>query len=169
MTLARLLSAAHVALASFAAMACSDDTGEGGDTGGMGGSSSTVSCTDDLRLDVYTDNMEKEGELGAATFRFSDFEPAPPAKGSNTFRVRVTSTAGDVLTHGLAVDLIMPDHGHGTSIKPVVSLDPASGVYTVSPLYLFMPGVWRITFDAAAAQTAAPALDRVDLFFCVEG
>jgi hypothetical protein len=167
MSLTRLLSAALVALAFSGAIACSDDTG--GDMGGTGGSSNTVSCTDDLRLDVYTDNMAKEGELGALTFRFSDFEPAPPAKGSNTFRVQVTNPSGDVLTHGLAVSLIMPDHGHGTSIKPVVSLDAASGVYTVTPLYLFMPGVWRITFDAAAARSDAAALDRVDLHFCVEG
>lgn len=166
MSLTRFLSAVAVALAFFGAKACSDDTG---DTGGMGGSSNTVSCTDDLRLDLYTDNMEKEGELGELTFRFSDFEPAPPAKGSNTFHVQVKNPAGDVLTHGLAVSLIMPDHGHGSSITPVVSLDATSGVYTVTPLYLFMPGVWRITFDAAAARSDAAVLDRVALHFCVEG
>lgn len=166
MSLMLPLRAALVALAFVGGPACSDDAG---DTAGMGGGSNTVSCTDDPRLDVYTDNMEKQGELGALSFRFSDFEPAPPAKGSNTFHVQVKNSAGNVLTHGLAVSSIMPDHGHGTSIEPVIKLDAASGVYSVAPLYLFMPGVWRITFDAAAAQGDAAVLDRVALHFCVEG
>lgn len=159
------------ALVIFGATACSDALNS---TEGAGGTSSTVvSCTDDARLDVYTDNMEKTGKLGLLDFRFSDFVPAPPAKGSNTFEVQVTDASGAVLTAGLEVDLIMPDHGHGSSIEPSIALDASSGIYTVTPLYLFMPGVWRITFDAMPSEAmpseAAVPLDSVDLHFCIEG
>ncbi len=136
--------------------------------GAGGTSSNVVSCTDDARLDVYTDNMQKAGEGGRLDFRFSDFVPAPPAKGSNTFDVQVTDSSGAVVSGGLEVELVMPDHGHGTSIEPSISLDAASGIYTVTPLYLFMPGVWRITFAAVSSEAAAP-LDSVDLHFCIEG
>jgi hypothetical protein len=122
----------------------------------------TVSCTEDARLDTYAGGLERPGELGVLTFRFSDLEPAPPARGNNVFHVQVNDAAGAALEVELAVDLRMPDHGHGTSVKPVR--------YTVRPLYLFMPGVWRIEFDAyAPGASAEPALDRVALHFCVEG
>jgi hypothetical protein len=157
---------APAALLVSGAIACSVDPDPGEGTGGTG--SSVVSCTDDARLDVYTDNMQKAGELGRLSFRFSDFVPAPPAKGSNTFDVQITDASDAVITSGLEVDLVMPDHGHGSSIEPSISFDPASGVYTVTPLYLFMPGVWRITFAAVSSEAAAP-LDSVDLYFCIQG
>ena len=112
------------------------------------------------------------GELGLLSFRFSDLAPAPPAKGTNTFHVRVTDTSGSEMTGDLHVALTMPDHGHGTQVKPVVSFDAASGEYTVTPLFLFMPGVWRIEFDAYAGPAGTPAatpLDRAVLHFCIEG
>jgi hypothetical protein len=158
---------AALALICYAAIACSGGSGPGAGAGGT--AANTVSCTDDARLDVYTDNMQKAGELGVLDFRFSDFVPAPPAKGSNTFHVQLTDAAGVVVTDGLEVDLIMPDHGHGSSIKPVIALDAGSGVYSVSPLYLFMPGVWRITFAASSGEAGAAAADRVALHFCIEG
>jgi hypothetical protein len=158
---------AATVLGFFGAIACSDDARDGAGTGGTG--PNTVSCTDDPRLDVYTDDMQKEGELGELGFRFSDFVPAPPAKGSNTFHVQMTDAAGAVVTDGLEVDLIMPDHGHGTSIEPVISLESASGIYSVTPLFLFMPGVWRITFGTSSGADGAAVVDRVALHFCIEG
>jgi hypothetical protein len=158
------------ALVALGALACEDDSVSPEGSGGT--SSNVVSCTDDARLDVYTDNMQKAGELGLLDFRFSDFVPAPPAKGSNTFNVQLTGVSGPV-PGGLEVELFMPDHGHGSSIEPEISLDSASGTYTVTPLYLFMPGVWRVTFDALSSEalsSEAPApIDTVDLHFCIEG
>ena len=147
---------------AVAACGSSDDSPAGPDPEGL------VSCTNDPRLDVYASGLEKAGELGALTFRFSDFEPAPPAKGSNTFHLALSDASGAAVSGDVAVDLLMPDHGHGTTITPRVEFDAALGTYTISPLYLFMPGVWRIEFEAFAAGEAA-ALDRVTLHFCVEG
>jgi hypothetical protein len=155
---------------------------------GPGAPSPTVSCLEDARLDRYTDSaageLDKVGELGVLSFRFFDLEPSPPAKGSNTFHVQLDSMEGAenastaLLERGLRVDLRMPDHGHGTSVEPVITPDPASSsagrAFTVAPLYLFMPGIWQLEFEAvepAAGEGAAPQsmIDRVVLHFCIEG
>jgi hypothetical protein len=129
----------------------------------------TVSCEQDPRVDDYQ-GLAKAGDLGVLSFRLAQAEPAPPAKGNNTFRLDITDSSGNPVAGALKVDLKMPDHGHGTSVKPKVSFDPATGEWTVDPLYLFMPGVWRIQLEAydGAATTGTP-LDRTALFFCIEG
>jgi hypothetical protein len=151
--------------------------GCGGSDGAQGpiDSTPTVSCAMDPRLDSYMDEVDKSGERGLISFRFFDLEPSPPAKGNNTFHVQMHDAAGDPMLPDLRVDLRMPDHGHGTSVEPVISADPALESYTVAPLYLFMPGVWRLAFEAfvsPAPDTDPPddtMLDRVVLHFCVEG
>lgn len=148
--------------------------GSGSDDGDGSAPESSVSCTSDPRLDAYAGQMEKAGELGVLSFRFSDFEPAQPARGNNTFHVQVFEATGapvsgddaDPSHVDLDVNLLMPDHGHGTSVVPRVTY--AAGSYTLTPLYLFMPGVWRIELDAAAAGSD-DVLDRVTLHFCIEG
>jgi hypothetical protein len=160
----RLAAAATAAFMAHLA-ACGSE-GDGPGTGG----GETVSCTADPRLDSYAGELAKPGERGVLSFRFSELEPAPPARGNNTFHVQVNDATGSALPVDLAVDLRMPDHGHGTSVEPRVTADEAPGRYAVSPLYLFMPGVWRIEFEAyAAGAEAAPALDNVTLHFCIEG
>jgi hypothetical protein len=151
--------------------------GCGGSDGGEAPppSTPTVSCTTDPRLDSYMGELDKSGERGLLSFRFFDLQPSPPAKGMNTFHVQMHDAAGTPMLADLRVDLRMPDHGHGTSVEPVISPDPALAAYTVAPLYLFMPGVWRLEFEAFAEPPgeAAPLgdlmLDRVVLHFCVEG
>jgi hypothetical protein len=129
-----------------------------------------VSCTDDPRVDTYSASLSKPGELGVLSFHFSEIEPSPPAKGTNTFHLQISDANGDPVTGDLGVDLLMPDHGHGTSVTPAVTLDPTTHEYTVTPLYLFMAGVWRIQFDAyAGAQSGSAPLDRAVVFFCIEG
>jgi YtkA-like protein len=151
-------------------LSCSD-SGDGGavdlDQAELAG---TVSCSADPRVDKYTPEFDKPGELGVLSFRLSQSEPAPPAKGNNTFQLHISDANGAPVTGELKVDLKMPDHGHGTSVKAIATLDEASGVYTVTPVYLFMPGVWRVELDAyaASAQGATP-LDRGVLYFCIEG
>lgn len=147
--------------------ACSGDSSdpEAGAT-----SSDTVSCEQDPRLDAYQD-LAKTGDLGVLSFRLAQADPAPPAKGNNTFHLDITDASGTPVAGALKVDLKMPDHGHGTSVKPTVSFDPARSEWSVDPLYLFMPGVWRIQLEAyeGAATAGATPLDRTALFFCIEG
>jgi hypothetical protein len=129
-----------------------------------------VSCAGDPRVDTYSASMNKPGELGRLSFRFTELEPAPPAKGTNTFHLQISDANGAPVTGDLGVDLLMPDHGHGTSVTPAVTLDPTTNEYTVTPLYLFMAGVWRIQFNAyAGSQNGSTPLDRATVFFCIEG
>src|SRR5450432_1105345 len=128
-----------------------------------------VSCVDDTRVDHYMANLKKPGLKGVYTFQLSQSDPAPPAKGSNAFVLKITGADGMATGGELLVSLKMPDHGHGTSVKPVVTFDTTTNSYTVTPLYLFMAGVWRIQFDAYAGDPdAGPPTDSAVFFFCVE-
>ncbi|HTQ05039.1 MAG TPA: FixH family protein [Polyangiaceae bacterium] len=143
---------------------------DAGALGGEGGSfSGTVSCADDPRVDTYTAKLVKPGDKGVLSFELTESDPAPPAKGANTWTLTITDADGNAMNGTLAVDLFMPDHGHGTSVPPVVSFDDAAGTYTVKPVYLFMPGVWRITLDYFAEPTDKKPLDEAIFYFCVEG
>lgn len=129
-----------------------------------------VSCVDDTRVDHYTANLKKPGQKGIYTFQLSQSDPAPPAKGSNAFVLKIMGADGNAVSGQLLVSLKMPDHGHGTSVVPKVTFDAATASYTITPLYLFMAGVWRIQFDAYAGDPdAGPATDTVAFYFCVEG
>jgi hypothetical protein len=156
------------ALLWAAASACSGDASKGDDATSAD-LEGTVSCGQDPRLDGYAD-LNKTGDLGLLEFRLADVEPSPPAKGNNTFRLQITDAGGTPMNGDLHVDLKMPDHGHGTSVKPRISFDPSTQQYTVEPLYLFMPGVWRIQLEEyAGAASGATPLDRTALYFCIEG
>lgn len=162
-------------VAVLAASGCSGQSAEpapGGASaaGGEGGAiAGEVSCSDDPRVDTYTAKLAKPGDEGVLGFELTESEPAPPAKGANTWTLTVTDADGNALSGTLGVDLFMPDHGHGTSVPPVISFDDASQTYTVKPVYLFMPGVWRITLDYYADPSDKKPLDEAEFYFCIEG
>ena len=163
-----IITGTTAALFWAATSACSGDAGTS-DTPTGEELEGTVSCEQDPRLDAYAD-LDKSGDLGVLSFRLAEVQPAPPAKGNNTFRLQITDAGGVPMTGDLHVDLKMPDHGHGTSVKPRIAFDPATQQYTVEPLYLFMPGVWRIQLEEYAGPAAgATPIDRTALFFCIEG
>ena len=128
-----------------------------------------VSCVDDPRVDTYTARLTKPGAKNELTFELTSSTPAPPAKGGNTFAVSVTGADGTPMTGQLSIDLKMPDHGHGTTVTPAVSFDAATNQYVIAPVYLFMPGVWRVELDYFADPSDAKALDDAVFFFCIEG
>jgi hypothetical protein len=73
-------AALSYAALSCAALGCgsSSDAGDGSpDTSAL--LAGTVSCAGDERVDTYTANLDKAGELGVLSFRFCDLTPAPPA------------------------------------------------------------------------------------------
>ena len=86
---------------------------------------------------------------------------AQPSRGVNSLRLVVTKIADGSPAQGLDVDIVpwMPAMGHGASVKPTVQAGAEPGVYTVSNVNLFMPGLWEIratiggaTSDHATAQ-----------------
>src|SRR5690349_4423549 len=149
-TVAMLATAMGAASLTHCSSDDSPDGAAGAATGGEGGVEGDVSCVGDSRVDTYTAKLEKPGTRGVLSFELTSSEPAPPAKGSNTFELYVLDADGVPVEGELGIALDMPDHGHGTSVTPVVSFAAASGLYTITPVYLFMPGVWRVALDFTA-------------------
>ena len=151
--------------------ACSDE-GSGQDTpspqqvdeNGQPLPSGSVDCSSDPRLDDDV-GVATPGELGVLAFRLDQVAPSPPARGMNVFQLHIQDAGGTPMVGELRVDPRMPDHGHGTSIRPRV-IGGEGGQYTIEQLYLFMAGVWRIELEA---REDGAMLDRKALFFCIEG
>jgi hypothetical protein len=139
----------------------------GGDTpspSGNDGGADQVSCVGDARVDHYAVNLQKVTAQGTrVTLQSSD--PGPPVKGSNTWTIAITDAASAAV-EGATVNVtpFMPDHGHGTSAKPVVTAQPG-GIYSASPVYLFMPGVWRVSVSVKIGDIT----EVVSFYFCIEG
>jgi hypothetical protein len=141
------------------AAGCSDDTAPPSPT-----NDAEVECTGDPRADAYAANMEKLGEGGIFTFRLVSSDPAPPVKGTNAWTIDVLDTSGAPVD-GMELDVTpyMPDHGHGTSIVPQIT-DMGAGEYSVTPLYLFMGGIWEVTIEASDGDASS---DSAVFTFCI--
>jgi len=192
----RSLSAAAVCLAAAFVFgnACSNSQPANGeaptqasDAGDLDAPDGAVECSSKPNVDTYAAGLQKPGVAGQLVFELVSSAPAPPARGNNTFVVKVHSADGAALSGELSAKLDMPEHGHPTTVQPTITFDPDRGVYTLDPMYLFMVGLWRITFtfrsnpsdadgmpDADAANTAgAPnsvmnVSDSGVFYFCVE-
>jgi hypothetical protein len=154
--------------ASAACAACtSSSTGATPADAGPADTGPTVTCDNDSRVDTYVANLAKTSTSGALKVTLMGSDPVPPARGTNAWTVKVEDGSGNAIPDAaLEVTPFMPDHGHGTSVRPVIT-PKGDGTYTIDPLYLFMPGVWRITI-ALPATDAGPG-ESVAFFFCVAG
>ena len=153
-----------VVLGAAALAACSD-----GDTGTSGTTTTTTDtsgCATDTRAQVYVVGLSAASDDGAVKVTFVDADPAPPAKGNNTWTVKLTDAAGKPIS-GAAIEATayMPDHGHTSPIKPT-GTEKDAGTYEVTPVNLFMPGIWEITLKVTPAGGAA---ESVKFTFCVAG
>ena len=135
-----------------------------------GGGSSTsddagvVNCANDSRVSTYSPNMTVSSKGGSMKVTLVKSDPAPPARAVNTWTLHVTDGSGTALPGvSLAVDTLMPDHGHKSTTVPQVANNGA-GDYTVTLLDLFMPGVWHVWFFPSGTPT-----DTADFYFCVQG
>jgi hypothetical protein len=143
--------------ASTLAAGCSgaDDVGDDGEH---------YNCATEDRDEDFVAGMQKTGTAGM-TFTLVSSDPAPPGRDNNTWVVEVsggTPFEGEVL-----VTPFMPDHRHGTPIEAVVT--PVAGTpgrYSVSPVNLWMPGLWEITVEAKPTPTTR---DAAVFRFCING
>jgi len=125
-----------------------------------------VSCESDARADAYADHLSKTSASGRLTITLNSGTPAPPSRGDNSWTIRVTDAAGMPLSdRHFTVSPFMPDHGHGTAIKPII-VSRADGIYEVTRINFFMGGLWRVTI--ADVEATDPA-DAVEFVFCVAG
>ena len=146
-----LLAAGSIALA-----ACGKGTSDA-DAGDV------VNCQDDPRVTAFAPNLSVKSASGAMLYTLVSATPAPPARGNDTWTIHVTDASGQPLPNlSLSVLPFMPDHGHGTSVTASVTAK-GGGDYTVTPLYFFMPGVWRISFNPVGSS------DVANFWFCVPG
>ena len=123
-----------------------------------------ITCRTDPRGEAYSAGQIRPGKGGALHFVLVQSDPGPPLKGSNSWTVNVRTPSGlPAAGATLKATPFMPDHGHGTSIVPQTTV--VRDGYTVSPLYLFMPGLWRITLEAKFGAIT----DSAEWFFCIEG
>jgi hypothetical protein len=148
-------------LATVAVTACSSS-----DDGGSSGTSGTTNaCATDTRKDIYTAGLAKQTS-GALSVKLMEATPAPPAKQSNALTFVVTDAAGKPVDGAtLSVTPFMPDHGHGSSVKPTVT-PMGGGTYDVANVYLPMPGLWRLTVTVQMPNVAA---QDVAFSFCIDG
>lgn len=174
--LAAFLVSAGLLTATLAAGCGSGETAGG--TGGQASSSSATAssstgtqpeaaCAKDPRTVPYAVGVEAKATDGALTVQFVDASPAPPTKGNNTWTVKLLDAAGKPVNGATIVTKpYMPDHAHGSSIKPESTAKGADGTYEITPVNLFMPGVWQITFTVTAPGGMA---DSAVVTFCVDG
>lgn len=164
MSPSRLLGA--LALAAVPLAACSSS--RGGGTGGSAGSTTAGSiCDSDPRATPYAAGLSATSTGDTVKVSFVGATPSPPAKGENTWTIKVVDNKGDPMENA-AITLypFMPDHGHGSSIVPQVMPMSTAGTYQITLIDLFMPGIWQNTFTITPAS-GSPA--TVVFTFCVDG
>lgn len=120
-------------------------------------------CAIETRADAYALGMRKLG--GEVEVAIVEATPAPPARGDNTWRVRVQDAAGSAMAAAITVDTYMPDHQHGSSIRTDVVETEIDGEFVLDPVNLFMPGLWEVTLDLTL-DDGTP--DAVVFRFCVD-
>jgi hypothetical protein len=105
------------------------------------------SCETETRAVAYMPGLTRTSASGAWQAVLVTSEPGPPVKGTNTWTMKVLDGAGaaheDVT---VTARTFMPDHNHGSTIKAHVT-PMGAGIYRVTPLYLYMPGLWQVTLD----------------------
>jgi hypothetical protein len=122
----------------------------------LGCSSAQPSGPTTFPADAYSTGPSDQGALVVAV-RTS---PQPPSPGTNAVELTVTSAATGAPVDGLTLDVEpwMPAMGHGSSTPTVTP--QGSGVYLVTEVYFYMPGVWllRTTFSGAVSDHVEPQL-----------
>jgi hypothetical protein len=110
--------------------------------------------------------MSEVGASKALTFILVGSSPAPPAIDDNIWTVKVLDPSGAPATNATfsSIKTWMPDHGHGSPETPMATPD-LDGTYTVQPLYLFMNGLWQITFTVQVGAVS----DTATFSFCIGG
>ncbi|AKV03030.1 hypothetical protein AKJ09_09693 [Labilithrix luteola] len=150
-----------VGLLTLGAACSSSSEGDSTSSGGV-----PTSCDQDNRKDVYAQGMSKQGT--SFTVRVLDATPAPPAKGTNTMTIQIVDLAGAPIDDAVVgVTPFMPDHAHGSAVKPVVTPAGSDGKYAVTSLYYPMAGLWRVTFSVTLPGSSAA--QDVAFQFCLDG
>ncbi len=114
---------------------------------------------------TYAPDLTQTGDSGAMTFVLVSANPAPPGVYANTWTLKLLDGMGHPITDATFPNIKtwMPLHGHPSPVAPTF-VSNGDGTYAVS-LYLFMAGLWQVTFDAQSGSSS----DSTMFTFCVGG
>ncbi len=151
----RTVSLALLALALPLAGACAHDSHSGDDE-------EIVDCANET-ADQYTVGLEKSGTV--LDVKLMSALPAPPSRGDNEWLIHINTVAGAAPVSGATIEVtpFMPKHQHGTPIDVKVEAQTSAGDYKLSPVNLWMPGVWETTIE----MTSPSGSDQVVYRFCI--
>jgi hypothetical protein len=141
--------------------ACGTNDGGGGDD--------VVDCSTVTDVDTFVVGLDHVGKSGVFDFKLMDSMPAPPARGNNTWLLQVNAMNAGVVgapVDGATIKVtpFMPSHQHGTGVAVEISAGASAGQYQLSPVNLWMQGVWETTIRA----TLDTATDTAVFKFCVD-
>ena len=142
--------------ALLAAGACSDDNTADDES---------YNCAAETRDDDFVLGLSKPGESSRYEFKLMSADPAPPARGDNTWILQLSTMAAPatpVSGETMSVTPFMPDHAHGSGKTVIVTPMTDAGQYKLSPVNMWMPGLWEVTIQTTGTQT-----DRVVFRFCL--
>ncbi|HEY0992778.1 MAG TPA: FixH family protein [Kofleriaceae bacterium] len=127
-----------------------------------------LACVAAHRGEDYAVGLEHPGKNGQLDFKLMSATPAPPGFSDNTWILQINAMSGGVVGAPatgatLTVTPFMPDHAHGT-LRVDVQPMPDAGQYKLSPITLWMAGLWEITIDVQAGSTRDSTVYR----FCIQ-
>ena len=133
------------------------------------GDDDPVDCSTVTGVDTFVVGLEKVGNSGALDFKMMSATPAPPARGNNTWLFQIHTMNSGVVgapLEGATIQVtpFMPAHQHGTGVPVEITPMTDPGSYELSPVNLWMQGVWEITIQASSGATS----DTVVYKFCVD-
>ncbi|MEO7094444.1 MAG: FixH family protein [Polyangiales bacterium] len=122
----------------------------------------TVNCATET-ADQYTVGLEKTGTV--LDVKMMSALPAPPACGDNEWIIHINTVSGAAPVTGATINVtpFMPKHQHGTPVDVKIDAMPSAGEYKLSPVNMWMPGVWETTIE----MTSSSGTDSVVYKFCI--
>jgi hypothetical protein len=163
--------AAFFALSWIAGCSNSDSASPSG-SGGSAASDvdGSTDCTKRTDLDTYSANMVKSGSTGVYKFQLISSDPAPPGQAKHVWMLKVLKASDGSTAAQLPIvgDTSMPDHMHPIPYQPILSFDPATGVYTVTNVnFTLMPGRWKVRFSIPETAGSDVIIDSAGFDFCI--
>jgi hypothetical protein len=121
-------------------------------------------CDNELRDEDYVPGMSKLGTNGYKVVLVTS-TPVIRPKGDYVWDIQVLDPAMQPLDGAtIKVGPSMPDHHHGAQ-KTAVVTPGTGGMYSLSPVNLWMKGYWTVLIKIE--DNAATELDAVTFKFCV--
>jgi len=132
------------------------------------GPDAPLDCSTVAGVDTFVVGLDHAGMSGGLDFKLMSATPAPPVRGDNTWVVQISAMAAGVVGApvdgaSLVVTPFMPAHQHGSPKPVIVTPASTSGQYTLTPVNLWMPGVWETTIQATSGSTSDSAVFK----FCI--